>query len=101
VKRGEEEAVGGSCGFGLAFDWEPSNGSCMMFKDMNERTMLPSASPGLLRATTALRVSPHLSPAPLQTGIPRHRAAENRQPFPLAPEPHPEAAPDSPKSTLC
>lgn len=46
------------------------------------------AVPGLLRATAALMVSPHLSPTPLQAGIPRRRAAESYQRFLLAPEPH-------------
>lgn len=56
--------------------------------------------PGLVGATTALIVTPQLSPTLLETGIPRHRAPENCRSFLLAPEPHPKAAPNSPKTAV-
>lgn len=56
--------------------------------------------PGLVWATIALIASPQLSPTLLETGIPRHRAAENCPSFLLVPEPDPKAAPNSPKTTV-
>jgi hypothetical protein len=81
--------VGSSCGFGLASVWERSMAPVQGYEDGSGAVR---ALPGLPCATAALMVSPRLSPTPLQTGIPRHRAAENCQRSLVAPEPHPKAA---------
>lgn len=102
AKRQEEEAVGSCSGSGLAFVWEQSMAPVDVQGYEEDGSEAVRALPDLLRATAALMVSPHLSPTPLQTGIPRHRAAENCQRLLLALNPTPRQLPSRPKSAaLC